>query len=138
MRSSSEPRRRVPPDRAEQLRRAKRAQRVRDAAAGLVLCQVKLRPQTARKLRDALALPGTEDALEAFLDDLIIDARAYPGLYDLLWNRLDTRVTAREAFDLYERNWRFLDQTRLLDPERALIDRLTSQFGGGLLNTAKG
>jgi hypothetical protein len=124
--------------RADQLRRAKRAQRTRDAAAGLVLCQVKLRPPTAAKLRDALSLPGAEEALAAFLDDLIIDAREFPGLRDLLWNRDSTRVTAREAFDLYERNWRFLEPATLSVIERALIDRLALRFGGGLLNVAEG
>ena len=125
-------------DRADQLRRAKRAQRERDAAAGLVLCQVKLRPQTAAKLRDTLALSGAEDALEAFLDDLVVDAREYSGLRDLLWNRTDTRVTAREAFDLYESNWRFLEPADLSVAERGLIDRLARRFGGGLLNVAEG
>lgn len=122
------------PDRTEQLRRAKRAQRERDAASGLVLCQIKLPAATAQKLREALAVPGVDQALDAFLDDAVVDAAEFPNLRDLLWNRADTRVTARDAFALYERNWRFVEESRMSVEERALIQRLAERFGGGLLN----
>ena len=120
--------------RAEQLRRAKQAQRERDAAAGLVLCQVKLRPETARKLREALAVPGVEQALAAFLDDVVIDSRDYPSLHALTWNRRDPRLTPRDAFALYERNWRFVDAARMPDAERKLVSQLTERFGDGILH----
>jgi hypothetical protein len=124
----------TPSHRAEQLRRAQRAQRERDAAAGLVPCQVKLRPETARKLRAALAVPGGETALAELLDEAIVDARDYPSLRALLWNRADSHIPARHAFALYERNWRLVDTANLTQAERALIERLTQRFGDGLLN----
>ncbi|MEO7404757.1 MAG: hypothetical protein ABIU95_13900 [Burkholderiales bacterium] len=122
------------PDRPEQLRRAKRAQRERDAASGLVLCQVKLPAATAQKLREALAVPGVDQALDAFLDDAVIDVGKHPNLRDLLWNRADTRMTARDAFALYERNWRFVEESRMSVEARALVQRLAERFGGGVLN----
>ena len=47
-----------PLPRSEQLRLAKRAQRARERAAGLTLCQVRLDERTAERLRHALAFPG--------------------------------------------------------------------------------
>lgn len=120
--------------RREQLRRAKRAQRARDRAAGLVLCQFKLRPATTEKLRAALAVPGVEDALARFLDEIMVDTDAHPTLKLLCWNRADRFLPAAEAFALYERNWRFVDEAALEPHERALIERLKQTHGKGLLN----
>jgi hypothetical protein len=119
--------------RREQLRRAKQAQRERDRAAGLVLCQFKLRPATAEKLRAALAA-GLEGALARFLDEALVDSDAHPTLKLLCWNRADRFLPAAEAFALYERNWRFVDEATLGPHERALIERLTQTCGRGLLN----
>jgi hypothetical protein len=123
-----------PLPRSEQLRAAKRAQRARDRAAGKVLCQVKLGARTAERLRHALAVPGFEDDLARFLDDVMVDVRSYPELALLLWNRRDRFIPAREAFALYERNWRFVDAAHLSAGERALIDRLARRYGNGVLN----
>lgn len=123
-----------PLPRNEQLRLAKRAQRARERAAGLTHCQIKLSKPTSERLRHALMLPGFEDELARFLKDAMIDVREYPELALLCWNRSDRFVPAREAFALYERNWRFVDRARLTVRERALIDRLTQQFGNGVLN----
>jgi len=123
-----------PLPRNEQLRRAKRAQRARERAAGLTLCQVKLSRPASERLRHALLLPGFEAELVRFLEDALIDVREHPQLALLCWNRSDRFVPAREAFALYERNWRFVDQARLTARERALIDRLAQRFGNGVLN----
>ncbi len=123
-----------PLPRNEQLRLAKRAQRARERATGLTLCQVKLRKPTSERLRHALLLPGFEVELARFLEEAVIDVREYPELALLCWNRSDRFVPAREAFALYERNWRFVDQARLTARERALIDRLAQRFGNGVLN----
>ena len=64
----------------------------------------------------------------------MIDARDYPELALLCWNRADRFLPAREAFALYERNWRFVDEARLSPRERALIDRLALRYGNGVLN----
>lgn len=118
-----------PLPRTEQLRLAKRAQRARDRAAGRVLCQVKLAPETSERLRGALLLPGFEAELARFLATEAIDVREYPELALLCWNRVDRFVRAREAFALYRRYWRFVDANHLSTRERALIDRLTQRYG---------
>jgi hypothetical protein len=120
--------------RAEQLRRAKRAQRARDRAAGRVLCQVKLSPALSERLRNALTLPGFEALLGQFLAEELIDVREYPELALLCWNRADRFLPAREAFALYERNWRFVDPARMSARERSLVDRLARRYGKGVLN----
>jgi hypothetical protein len=120
--------------RREQLRLAKRAQRDRDREAGLVLCQLKLRPATAERLRRALAVSGFEDTLARFLDTALVDVQAYPNLHLLCWNRAERFIPAADAFALYERNWRFVDAKTLQPDERELIERLTRTHGGGLLN----
>jgi hypothetical protein len=123
-----------PLPRQEQLRLAKRAQRARDRAAGRVLCQVKLGPAVAERLRHALVLPGFEARLAQFLAEELIDVREYPELALLCWNRADRFLSAREAFALYERNWRFVDAARLSARERDLVDRLVQRYGNGVLN----
>lgn len=61
----------------------------------------------------------------------------FPELQALLWNRDVTRpISAEEAFALYERNWRFVDQTRLTAREKLLIQNLAGEFGRGILLTA--
>ena len=120
--------------RREQLRVAKRAQRERDREARLALCQVKLRPATAEKLRRAIAIPGFEDTLARFLDESLVDVQAYPNLQLLCWNRAERFIPSSDAFALYERNWRFVDEKTLQPEERELIERLTRAHGGGLLN----
>ena len=123
-----------PLPRAEQLRIAKRAQRARDRQAGLVLCQLKVRPPLAEKLHAAAGLHGLDERLERFLDDAIVDVRRYPNLALLCWNRTDRFLTDRDAFGLYERNWRFVDTKRMPREERKLIGRLAAKYGNGVLN----
>lgn len=123
-----------PLPRSEQLRRAKRAQRERDRRAGLVLCQLKMRSATSERLRNALAIPGFEEQLDGFLADAIIDARQYPNLQLLMWNRADRFLSDRDAFGLYEHYWRFVDRKRLDRKELDLIRRLATKYGNGVLN----
>lgn len=65
-------------------------------------------------------------------DTLVIDN--YPQLALLAWNRVVREITGEEAFALYERNWRFVDKGYLTNNEAALIDRLMTQYGHGVLN----
>lgn len=65
-------------------------------------------------------------------DTLVIDN--YPQLALLAWNRVVREITGEEAFALYERNWRFVDKGCLTNNEAALIDRLMTQYGHGVLN----
>ncbi len=59
----------------------------------------------------------------------------YPQLRLIAWNRQPhDAITGGEAFDLYETNWRFVDEKALLPHERDLIDRLTREYGRGILH----
>ena len=59
----------------------------------------------------------------------------FPQLRLIAWNLRDAdTLEGPEAFALYERNWRFIDQTQLLHHERELITDLCKQFGAGLMN----
>ena len=118
-----------PLPRAEQVRLAKRAQRERDREAGLVLCQVKLRKETAALLRHALGIPGFDGELEKFLADEIVEVKIYPNLGFLCWKRIDPYLTAKDAFGLYERNKRFVDTKNMTEGERSLIRKLTQRWG---------
>jgi hypothetical protein len=123
-----------PLPRTDQVRIAKRAQRQRDRNAGLALCQIKLRKEVAERLRQAVAIPGFDTELERFLGDAVVDVRKFPNLKLLAWNRVDRFLTARDAFGLYERNWKFVDTKNMPDRERELIRRLTERWGGGVMN----
>ncbi|TPN70774.1 hypothetical protein FJ986_00645 [Mesorhizobium sp. B1-1-1] len=60
----------------------------------------------------------------------------FPELQALVWSRDVTRpIPAEEAFAIYERNWRFVDQERLTTSERLLIQNLAEKFGQGILLT---
>ncbi|HEX5789482.1 MAG TPA: hypothetical protein VFY03_14955 [Woeseiaceae bacterium] len=120
--------------RREQLRRAKRAQRLRERRAGLVNAQLVLPAHIALKLAVVRRAADFPDLLEEALDQLIVYLPEYPQLRDLAWNRNDEYILSREAFQLYERNWRFIDPDRLVPKERALIDRLKATYGGGVIN----
>lgn len=120
--------------RAEQLRRAKRAQRARERARGLRLVQLTLPDATVRKLRVAARDPDFAQQLDRLLDDEVVTLAKYPALADLAWNLHIPAVTAREAFALYERNWRLVDVQHLSPRERALIGRLAARFGAGLIH----
>lgn len=58
----------------------------------------------------------------------------FPELKALAWNRDPAcGIPAREAFALYERNWRFVDRNRLSKDEARLIEELAHTFGHGRL-----
>jgi transcriptional regulator with XRE-family HTH domain len=58
----------------------------------------------------------------------------YPQLQRLAWQTGSaTELTATEALNLYERNWRHLDPAALDAAERHLVDQLVQQVGKGRL-----
>lgn len=120
--------------RAEQLRAAKRAQRLRERAGGLAAVELRLPAGQARRLRVAAATPRFDSALDRLLDEMVIDLEAWPALKELAWNRADRFIPAEDALALYERNWRFVDPAVLGDPERDLIERLKERYGAGVFN----
>jgi hypothetical protein len=123
-----------PLPRREQLRRAKRAQRNRQKVANLVEVQLTLPRSVAAKLAVARRAPDFVTRLDDTLDRLVVRLADYPQLRDLAWNRVDELIPAKEAFQLYERNWRLLDLGTLEERERALIARLKAELGNEEIN----
>jgi hypothetical protein len=123
-----------PLTRAEQLRAAKRAQRLREREAGLATVELRLPNRQAEQLRIAAATPRFAHALDQFLQHEVLDIDAWPALRELAWNRADRWIPAEEALALYERNWRFVEPAHLTSAEADLIDRLKQRFGAGVLN----
>lgn len=120
--------------RQNQLRAAKRRQRIKERQAGQALYQVKLPVVFCERLKTGMKNASFVARFYAFLQHEIIRVDAYPNLAMLCWNR-DLRYMAREdAFKLYERNWRLLDAKSLDEHESALIRELKDEFGRGLIN----
>lgn len=122
-----------PAARREQLRLAKRAQRERERKSGFAHVQLRLPRALARKLTTAARQPGFAEFLDRALDETLVHIAEFPALADIAWNRADEWIAARDALRLYERNWRFVDSTRLEPRERELIESLSARFGGGPL-----
>lgn len=58
----------------------------------------------------------------------------YPQLARLAWPSPGvTEIAPAEALNLYERNWRHIEQSALAPRERALIDGLVTLLGGSRL-----
>ena len=58
----------------------------------------------------------------------------YPELHRLAWQLQGVaELSPSEALNLYERNWRHIDQARLQAHERALVQALAASLGGGRL-----
>lgn len=53
-----------------------------------------------------------------------------------MWDMHCEQVEPKVAFDLYERRWRYIDTKQLTEEERALILRLTNEFGNGIFMPA--
>jgi hypothetical protein len=123
-----------PLTREEQLREAKRAQRLRERNAGLSTVQLRLPTARAAQLRAALKAPRFQQDFDQFLQDSVLDINQWPMLKDLAWNRHNQWVPAEEALGIYERNWRFVDVDKLEKGEAELIVRLKGRYGNGLLN----
>lgn len=120
--------------RREQLRRAKSAQRARQRLANVVEIQLSLPSAVVAKLNVARRSPEFAQHLDEALARLLVRLADYPQLRDLAWNRGDEFIPAKEAFQLYERNWRLLDANALDDRERALVAHLKAEFGNDEIN----
>ncbi|MFZ4856366.1 MAG: helix-turn-helix domain-containing protein [Desulfuromonadaceae bacterium] len=61
-----------------------------------------------------------------------IHLRDYPQLKQLAWQVQSVDdLSPKEGWDIYERNWRHVDETALILHERQLVDALRLAFGGG-------
>lgn len=86
------------------------------------------------RLKAGMSDSGFVQRFCAFLQYEIIAVDDYPNLALLCWNRDLEYVTRKDAFKLYERNWRLIDDSALHDDERALIRQLTDEHGLGVIN----
>jgi transcriptional regulator with XRE-family HTH domain len=94
------------------------------AALGLELDIVK-----ARELR-----AGARDIAEVATLPTALRLADYPQLKRLAWQRdASATLSADEALALYERNWRHVDRGAMDARERALLERLARELGGGRL-----
>ena len=67
-------------------------------------------------------------------DDEQIAIQRYPQLKELVWQlRDDAVISPRDALNIYERNWRFMDLKSLTSEEYALIEQLKETVGKGCL-----
>jgi transcriptional regulator with XRE-family HTH domain len=83
------------------------------------------------ELRDPQARPVT--AARASLPERVRLAE-FPQLRRLAWQLHDVdELSPAEALNLYERNWRHIDRAGLSAAERALLEVLVDQLGGGRL-----
>ena len=118
--------------RSQQLRLAKQAQRARERQAGLVDARLKLPEAIAERLAFAAKQDGFVASLATFLQDAAIEIAAFPQLHLLCWNRRAKFITPAEAWNLYERNQRFVESANMIEQERSLLLALSQRFGGGL------
>jgi hypothetical protein len=123
-----------PLTRQEQLRAAKRVQRVRAKAQGIETVELRLDHDLAMMLKTAAQAPTFKHDLANFLMNAVIDTHQYPALRDITWNRRDRWIAAPEVIAIYERNWRFVDTATLQLAESDLIANLAARFGNGVLN----
>jgi hypothetical protein len=65
-----------------------------------------------------------------------IDRRQYPELNNLLWDIHCYLVDPKVAFDMYEHRWRYVDTKQITPKEKALVQRLTNEFGNGVFLAA--
>lgn len=64
-----------------------------------------------------------------------IDIAEYPQLSLIAWHlSKDATINGKEALALYERNWRFVEETALERQEQELINLLKDRYGGGFLH----
>jgi hypothetical protein len=106
----------------------------REQTAGAVVVPLKLAARDAERVRAAMARPEFTSRLRGLLDDALVEIAAYENLAALCRNRRDRYLGAEEAFRLYQRNWRLVDQRSMKLVERALIERLAARYGNGVLN----
>jgi len=122
------------PKRERQMREAKRRQRQREAEAGLGVYQVRLPQPLLKRFKVGMRQPEFVAALTAFLEQEVLHVIEYGGLASICWNLREEYLTRREAFALYERNWRYLDVDSMTEDETRLLDELREEFGRGVIN----
>ena len=94
----------------------------------------KYRAAAGHPLMDALVATFRTAAPREDGEDEIDLAKA-PVLRSLLWTgREREHIAGREAFRHYENNWRFVRDAHMGAGEKRLLERLTKEYGQGLIN----
>ncbi|MBY0244112.1 MAG: hypothetical protein K2Q03_01535 [Sphingobacteriaceae bacterium] len=65
---------------------------------------------------------------------IMIRINQYPQLRLVAWNRHNELIDEAEALELYEKNWRFIDEPSLSTEEQNLINQLVKTYGNGVLH----
>lgn len=121
----------VDPSQAHRLVREFVAAGLCDEIAGTPFSKYKA--AAGHPLTDALAETFRTTARED--DGKEVDLAKAPVLRSLLWTgRERTRIPAREAFRHYENNWRHIRNAPMGAAEKRLLERLTKDYGRGLIN----
>ena len=120
--------------RLKQLRSAKQRQRDRDKADGFGLYQIKLPVRLVEKLKVGMKDEAFVTKLVDFIDKEIVDVREYPTLKLLCWNRNQSFISRKEAFQVYEGNWRHVIENEMDQGELDLLATLKNEFGRGVIN----
>jgi hypothetical protein len=121
-------------NRGEQLRNAKRRQREKERSEGLFLHQLRLPAHLIKKLQAGMKERGFVDRFHEFLNHEMIEVSDFANLNMLCWNRHNRYLSRKDAFDIYERNWRHVEESRMAAAERHLLHELTVEYGKGVLN----
>ena len=65
-----------------------------------------------------------------------INRSHYPALNQILWDMHQKFISPQLAFATYEKRWAYIDEQKLLDKEKQLIERLTKNIGNGFFMPA--
>ncbi len=65
-----------------------------------------------------------------------INRQHYPELNKLLWDIRTTNITPEAAYHYYEQRWQFVDQNKLTEQEKKLLETLKKNVGNGLFMPA--
>ena len=65
-----------------------------------------------------------------------INRTHYHELNLLLWDQHQKFIEPKEALNLYEKRWAYVNKTRMADKEKQLIGRLTREYGNGVFMPA--
>ncbi|MEZ5661097.1 MAG: helix-turn-helix domain-containing protein [Burkholderiaceae bacterium] len=76
---------------------------------------------------------GDADAAPELACEDAVRLADYPQLEQVAWHRHGQTLTQQEAFALYERNWRHVDQSKLTPAERDFIAHLVKRYGNGAM-----
>lgn len=70
------------------------------------------------------------------IKNLEIDRLAYPELNLILWDTKRRYLNAQEAFETYEKRWRYVTPSQLTSNEQELIALLIKEIGKGMFLAA--